>query len=163
PHSAGVAQPTLSIRSVTGSGAGNSRSARRMTGSRGARRAARIQAVVALPSAPARYSVAPRLYQWAGSRGSRAARAAKESAAARGPQPVAQALHVIGDGAVDTGGTERRGQPVAVARERIGDMAREHGEKLPLESAQRRESGSRSHDGRCRRSTPAAAREQRDE
>src|SRR2546422_9641985 len=41
------------------------------------------QAAVALPSAPARYNVAPRLYQCAGSPGSRAARAANESAATR--------------------------------------------------------------------------------
>src|SRR5438093_13027502 len=82
-HAAGVAGPTASSDSLAPSGGGGRRRARRTTALRGARRAAIVHAVVALPSAPARYSVAPRSYQWAATRGSVAARAANESAAAR--------------------------------------------------------------------------------
>src|SRR5437879_2738329 len=81
--SPGVARPVVRSASLAASGAGRSSRARRTKGSRGASRAALAQAAVALPSAPARYNVAPRLYQWAGTRGSPAARAANESAAAR--------------------------------------------------------------------------------
>src|SRR5439155_203735 len=82
-HSPGVARPVVRSASLAASGAGRSSRARRTKRSRGASRAALAQAAVALPSAPARYNVAPRLYQCAGTRGSPAARAANESAAAR--------------------------------------------------------------------------------
>src|SRR5205085_5971323 len=82
-HSPGVANPTTKSGSLGASGGGSSSRARRTVSSRGASRAAMAHAAIALPSAPARYSVAPRLYQCAGARGSAAARAAKESAAAR--------------------------------------------------------------------------------
>src|SRR5881392_962563 len=101
-HSPGVARPVVRSASLAASGAGRSSRARRTKRSRGASRAAltqaavagadgkatagwaaRAQAAVAVPLAPARYNVAPRLYQCAGTRGSPAARAANESAAAR--------------------------------------------------------------------------------
>src|SRR5207244_2447140 len=82
-HSPGVARPVVRSASLAASGAGRSSRARRTWSARGASRAALAQAAVALPSAPARYNVAPRLYQCAGTRGSPAARAANESAAAR--------------------------------------------------------------------------------
>src|SRR2546426_73994 len=82
-HPPGVARPVVRSASLAASGAGRSSRARRTKRSRGASRAALAHAAVALPSAPARYNVAPRLYQCAGTRGSPAARAANESAAAR--------------------------------------------------------------------------------
>src|SRR5207247_608560 len=82
-HSLGVATPTASSDSLAASGGGRNSRARRTSGARGVSRAAIAHATAALPSAPARYSVAPRLYQWAATAGRAAARAANESAAAR--------------------------------------------------------------------------------
>ena len=45
---------------------------------------------------------------------------------ARGTQPVAQAHHVIGDGALDAGRAQRPGEAVAVACHRIRHVADEH-------------------------------------
>src|SRR2546427_275595 len=61
PHSPGAPMPTVSRRSLVASGAGRSSRARWIMRSRGASRAATAHAAAALPSAPARYSVAPTL------------------------------------------------------------------------------------------------------
>src|SRR5207244_160953 len=64
-HSPGVARPVASNGSLAASGGGRNRRARSTSGARGVRRAAIAHAAAALPSAPARYSVAPRLYHCA--------------------------------------------------------------------------------------------------
>src|SRR6059036_678332 len=56
---------------------------------------------------------------------------------ARGPQPIAQALDVIGDRTVDARGTQRPSETVAVPRERIGDVARDDSEKVTLQATER--------------------------
>jgi len=48
-------------------------------------------------------------------------------------QPVAQSLHVVGYRAVDAGGTQRLGEAVPIAGERVGDVTPEHRQKLVLE------------------------------
>ena len=51
------------------------------------------------------------------------------------PEAVAESLHVIGNRIVDTGGTQRLREAVAVTGERIGHIAREHAEEFPLEAS----------------------------
>ena len=60
-------------------------------------------------------------------------------AIARGPQPVAQPLHMIGHGAVHSRRTERLRQPIAVTRERIRYVSGEHDKKLALQPTEMRE------------------------
>src|SRR2546428_10323885 len=60
---------------------------------------------------------------------------------ARGTQPVPQPLHVVGHGALDTGGAQRLGEAIAVAGERIGNVTAEHREEFSLETAQWRQLG----------------------
>ena len=54
-------------------------------------------------------------------------------------QPVAQPFHMVGDGAIHAGRAQCLRQSIAVAREGIGDMTRQHREEFALEPAQRRE------------------------
>src|SRR2546428_2381546 len=60
---------------------------------------------------------------------------------ARGTQPVPQSLHVVGHGALDTGGAQRLGEAIAIAGERIGNVAPEHREEFSLEAAPWRQLG----------------------
>src|SRR3989442_3849646 len=60
---------------------------------------------------------------------------------ARGTQPVPQPLHVVGHGALYTGGAQRLGEAIAIAGERIGNMAPEHRQEFSLEAAQWRQLG----------------------